>query len=122
MTPASYVIYGIILTMLGAGICLFAGYLYYLAVQTQSLAAAMNELAHALQGLPQNLYGVAPALAKLAEGVVKHESQVAGLVAVIADANKNAPVDKAEPFDGNGKDANWTASIPQSAFGEEERG
>jgi len=120
MTPAFYVIYGIILTLLAVGLLFFGGCAYYLAVALKEAGAGLTELAQMLHGLPQNLYGVSPALAKLADGVTAHEAQVAGLVAIIADANKAIPPDKPEPFIADGKDTNWKVSIPQTELTDEE--
>lgn len=119
MTPAFYVIYGIVLTLLATGLLFFGACAYYLAVAVKDSATSLSDLATALHGLPQNLYGISPAMAKLADGVVTHERQVGGLVAVIADANKGLPPDKPEKFDENGKDTNWRAHIPQSPFEDE---
>lgn len=122
MTPTFYVIYGIILTLLAAGLMYFGAMSYYLAVAVKEFNNSLSDLAVALHGLPQNLYGISPAMAKLADGVTLHEAQMAGLVNVIAEANKGLPADRPEKFDENGKDTNWQASIPPSPFEEEDRG
>ncbi len=122
MTPAFYVIYGIVLTLLSVGLLYFGAMAYYLATAVKEFNSSLSDLALALHGLPQNLYGISPAMAKLADGVTLHERQVAGLVAVIADANKGLPPDRPEKFDENGKDTNWESHIPPSPFEEEDRG
>lgn len=120
MTPAIYIVYGIILTLLACGLLLFAGYAYYLALQIKDAADALSDLAESFRGLPSHFHGITPALRSLAKNVGAHETQVSGLVDVIRDANKNAPVEKPPPFEENGKDTNWAANIPQSSFSEEE--
>ncbi len=119
MTPAFYVIYGVILTLLATGLIFFGACAYYLAIALKEAGVQIGELALTLHGLPNNLHGVSPALARLADGVVAHEAQMGGLVAVIADANKAIPPDKPEKFEENGKDTNWESHIPQSPFEEE---
>jgi hypothetical protein len=120
MTPAFYVIYGIVLTLLSVGLLYFGAMAYYLAGSVKEFNAAVADLALALHGLPQNLHGLSPAMAKLADGVVAHERQVFGLVGVITEANKNGPIEKAPEFDPNGKDVNFDVHIPQSPFEENE--
>ena len=120
MTPAIYVIAGIVLTLLATGLIFFGAELYSATIALKDASASMGELASALHGLPQNLYGISPAMAKLADGVTLHERQVGGLVAVIADANKGLPPDRPDKFEENGKDTNWEASIPQNPFEEED--
>lgn len=119
MTPAFYVVYGIVLTLLAVGLIFFGACAYYLATALKDAGTGLSDLALALHGLPQNLHGISPAMAKLADGVTLHERQMEGLVAVIADANKGLPAERPEKFDENSKDNNWTAEIPPSPFEDE---
>jgi hypothetical protein len=84
------------------------------------LNASTADLVIRIEGLPQNLSGISPAVKALAGALPAHTKQIEALVGVIKTANTQAPPETPEPFKADGPDTNWQAQIPPSPFEEGE--